>query len=433
MIDDPNAKKYLCKYQVDNLILILNDGSNEKIEMDPNNILSIEYLTDYEFNIRAILKILLKMDIRKKFWILKNKKDITCKFELSKIGMDVDTEKFITNPEEIWNEEFSIYLNDEDEAIDVKALEERIAKNEGSDFKMNDLETENYFESENIVPIYLFNSKLLDASNKIYNEVFTENTVQQCVGRILTETKHPETVLMSKCENDEVYKELLIPAYPAYKSLIFLDQYYGLYKKGAIIFYDIDTLYILNSSGDKVTAKREDEWVETVFLITGIDKSTPGNGMVRKEGEKINYVSLSEMDINPQKFTETNNESLGSEAKVVITDDVTVNIEDADQSYVNQRNETIVYARKGDNKFTADILKARMEENEYIFYINGDNFDIKSFTPNKTFKLVFEEQSKQKRYGEYNYRIAYAYHVFSIESEKYMTVGSRIVLKKCSS
>ena len=155
--------------------------------------------------------------------------------------------------------------------------------------------------------------------------------------------------------------------------------------------------------------------------------------MIRRECEKINYVSISEMDISPQKFTETNNEITGSEAKVVITDDISIDIKDADQSYIKQRNETIVYSRKGDNKFNADILKARMEENELIFYISGENFDISSFTPNKTFNLVFSETSKHQRFGKFKYRISYAYHFFKIESEGYMTVSSRICLKKCPS
>ena len=429
MIHDANTKMYLCKYQIHNLILMLND---EKIEMDATNILSIEYLTDYEFNIRAILKIVLRVDIRKKLWILKNKRNIVCKFEFSKIGMDIDTEVFNTAPEFIWNQEFSIFLNDEDESIDTRTMEDRIKMNEGSDFKLNDIESENYYESQNIVPIYLFNQSLLSASNNIYNEVYTENTIQQFIGRLLTATKHPK-VLMSKCENDEVYKELLVPALPAYKAIAYLDQYYGLYKKGALIFYDIDTLYILNSAGDKVTAKRENEWPETTFIISKIDESIPGGGMIRKEGEKINYVSLNDSDISPQKFTETNNEHLGSEAKVVITDDITVNIEEADQSYIKQRNENITYSRKGDNKFNANIIKARMEENELIFYINGENFDITAFTPNKVFQLVFDETLKQERYGKFKYRITYAYHFFLIESEGYMSVSSRICLKKCSS
>ena len=321
MIDDANSKRYLCKYQVKNFILMMGD---EKIETDATNILSIEYLTDYEFNLRSIIKVTIRVDIRKKLWILKNKRNIVCKFELNKVAMDIDTEMFISSSESVWNQNFSIFLNDEDEATDIHALEERINRTDISSFTLNELEKENYFESQNVVPLFLFNQKMLNASNKIYNEVYTSNTVQQFIGRLLTETKH-SNVLMSKCENNEIYKELLIPALPAYKAISYLDQYYGLYKKGALIFYDADTLYILNSDGSKVTAKRKGEWAETTFIVTGINNSRPGNGMIRKEGENINYISLSDMDINTQKFTITNNEYIGSEAKVVISDDTTIN------------------------------------------------------------------------------------------------------------
>ena len=429
MIDDINSKRFLCKYQVPNLILSVDD---KRIEMDATNILSVEYLTDYEFNIRAILKVVLRVDIRKKLWILKNKRKIICKFELNKIGMNIDMDRFVTSPETIWNQEFSIFLNDDDESIDYMAMESRIAKNEGTDFQADKIETESYHESQNIVPIYLFNQKLLDSSNKNYNEVFTENTIQQCVARLLTATGHKK-VLMSPFENDEIYKELLLPSHPAFKALIYLDQYYGFYKKGAVIFYDIDTLYILNSAGNKVTAKRENEWTETTFIVSRIDKSIPGNGMIRKEGEKINYISLSDADINTQKFTESKNEHLGSEAKVIITDDTTINIEEADQSYINQRNESITFSRKGNNKFNSNIIRSRMEENEYILFISGENFDISAFTPNKVYQLVFDDTTKQLKYGQYKYRISYAYHCLIAESEGYMSASSRICLKKCSS
>lgn len=424
MSEQPNTKVYLCKYQVTTLVIMKGE---EKIIFDHSNIMSIEYLNDYEFNIRSILKISLRIDVRKRLWILKNKKDIKAKFELNKIGMDVDIEEYVTSPEAVWNAEFGVYFNDDDESTDIKVLEERIKLNEGEDFKSNDIENENYFESQNTLDIYLFHPKLLAASNCLYNDVITKNTMQQIVGRLLTKTKHVN-VLMSKMENDEVYEELLIPANPAYKDLIYLDQYYGFYKKGAIIFYDVDTLYILNSNG-KLTAKKPDEWTETTFLVTKIDSSVPGNGMVRKEGEKIFYVSIPEMSINPQKFSIAKNAEIGSEAKIVVTDDTTIDIADADQSYIDQRNERVVYTKK-DNKYATDTIKTRMEENECVLYISGENLDINAFTPNKVFQIVFDEPLKHERYGKNKYRLAYAYHFLKIESEGYLSSSHQIVLKK---
>ena len=419
------SKTYMCKYKVPTFVLMLND---ENIQLDPSNILSIEYMNDYEMNLRAILKVNVRLDVRRKMWLLKNKRDITVKFELNTVGMDITGEEYNTGSEEIWNKEFCLYLPDEDEDEDVSILEERIGMNESSNFAAADISKENLYESQNMIDLYLFDQKFLNASNKTYNDIMTNNTLQTCVGRLLTKTGH-DRVLMSRFENDEIYEELLVPANPSYKDLIYLDQYYGFYKKGAMIYYDIDTLYILNTNG-KITAKAPDEWAETCFRCTPLDVSTPGNGMILSEGENKYYISINEMDVNPQKFSINNNADMGSEAKIVITDDITINIEEANQSYIGQRNEKIGYSKKDDNKFTAKIAKARMEESECQLYISGENFNINAFKPNKEFQVIFNDTGKQEKYGNYKYRLAYAYHYIRLESENYMTSSHRIMLKK---
>lgn len=420
-------KIFLCKYRIPTCVLMLGE---EKVILDHSNILNIEYLCDYEVNLRAILKLTLRLDIRRKLWLLKNKRDIICKFELTKTGIDPDVEEYIIGDESVWNTEFGIYFNDEEEASDANALEERLKSNESEHPEVDYLEEENYFESQNVIDVFLFNQTLLNASSKTYNEVYTADILQQCVSRLLTQTKH-KNVLMSPIENGEIYKELLVPALPAYKGLIYLDEYYGLYKKGAVIFYDLEWLYIINPNG-KVTVKRENEWAETTFLVSKIENAVPGNGMTRRPNEKIFYINLSEMDINPQKASITTNASTGSEAKMIVSDDVEIEVEEAEQSYIDQRNEYIARRKKADNKYSVDIAKARMEENECILYISAENLDITAFSPNKKYQVIFEETSKQEKYGKYKYRISYMYTVFRIESESYLSASHRIVLKKCA-
>ena len=94
------GKKYACKYRVDAFVLMME---NENIKLDASNILSIEYANDYDVNLRAMIKVSLRVDIRRKLWIIKNKRKFKVKFELSKIGMDIESEEFITAPQTIWN------------------------------------------------------------------------------------------------------------------------------------------------------------------------------------------------------------------------------------------------------------------------------------------------------------------------------------------
>ena len=153
------------------------------------------------------------------------------------------------------------------------------------------------------------------------------------------------------------------------------------------------------------------------------------NGMVRVDGEEIFYPTISEMDINPQKFSISKNAALGSEAKIVITDGVSIDLYEADQSYIDERNETIIRTRSN-NKYIGNIMKTRMEENDAILYISGDNLDINAFTPNKEFKVLFDDPVKHEKYSKNKYRLSYAYHYIKLESTEYMTSSHRIILKK---
>jgi hypothetical protein len=425
LVDQPEEeKKYLSKYKVENFIIMKGD---EKIELDHSNILSIEYLNNYDFHIMSMLKVQIKIDIRKRIFILKNKKDILVKFELNRFGVDTDVESDITAPGEIWNSEFSVYFSDDDELSDIGDLENRIKANVGDETKINDIEDENYFESQNSMDLYLFNPTLLKASRYSSNKIYEATTMQNIIGQMLTESKH-ENVLMSKIENDETYEELLLPANPLYKNLIYLDQYYGLYEKGALIFYDIDCLYIINLN-EKVTAKREEEWTEVVFLVKKINSGIPGSGMIIKEEDKTFYLSVTEMDVNVQKSSIGKNMEIGSRQRIVTIDGTTIDDQDGDQSYIDERIQNIVYIKRS-NKYYPSTIKARMDENESIVYINGNNFDMAAFKPNRIYKLVYDEVSKQEKYGKNKYRLSYAYHYLKLESEGFMTSSHKLILKK---
>jgi len=105
---------------------------------------------------------------------------------------------------------------------------------------------------------------------------------------------------------------------------------------------------------------------------------------------------------------------------------------DADQSVLGERNTYTKYVRKDDNVFMGSMMKARMEENEVILYINGDGFDMSVFSPNKRYNVVFSDTTKQEKYGKFKYRISYAYHYLKPEAADYMVSSHQIVLKKCS-
>lgn len=422
----PDTNVFLCKYSVRNFNVMNGDY---RLDMNPSNILSIEYICDYEMSLFAILKVVLRVDVHKRIYMLKHKRDIRVKLEIDRVGMDVEVEGRKTNPEEIINQVFAVYFSDDDENMDTQALSDRDDVNVGGSIEdPTDPNHENYFESQNTIEIYLFNSDLLIASRYNFNMVYTESTLQNVVGHMLTASKH-RSVLMSRFENPEKYRELLLPAYPVYKNLLYLDQYYGFYKTGALIFYDVDVLYVLSTNG-KLTAHRDGEWTETIFLVPLLEESVPGNGVVRYPDEKTYYMTISEGDINHQATSVMRNISGGSKTKFVMTDGTEIVDVKADQEYIDHQTESVTYVKK-ENVFTETIIKARMEENDGIVFISANNLDISAFTPNKVFRIVYDEPLKHERYhGEY--RLSYAYHCIRLESTEFSSCSHHIILKRTS-
>ena len=420
-------KSYSCKYRIGTLALMLPD--NELI-LDYSNIVSIEKIDNYDSFTRSRLRLVLRLDIRQKIWILKYKDEIVCKFELDKSGLNTEGESFITGDEMCWNEDFRIYLNDDDASIDVELLESSIVSSGGGEFNASNIHDNSYFESDNLLEINLFNQELVDNSNKTVNEVFTSGLLQNMVAELLTETDHE--ILMSPVENSTVYEELLIPKMKVYQALIYLDQSYGLYKTGAMLYYDVDIAYLLNTCED-VTAKREDEWPECTFLVSDFSGTIPGGAMIRKQEEEMYYINVDEQNVVPKKLSATDNETVGSIVNVVTTDTTEVDRIDVDSEVISQPNEVTIYIKKDDNKFFGTILKARMEENESVLYVTLINTDITAFTPNKRYNFIFSDVTRQAAYGSHKYRLAFAYHLINGEAQSYMESFHKLIFKACTS
>lgn len=419
LIDTTTDNVYMCMYQIGTLVFSYKD---EKIVIDGTKVLAINKVDNYDYNLRSMLQLRLMIDIRQKIWILKNKANITCKFELDKFGMESTNLTEVSGQQIVWNEEFSIFLNDDDASIDTEGLELSLESTDG-EFKSNNIEDVNFFTGQQLFDVYLYNTSLLEASKKPINKVYSSTTLRSAITHILGLSKHKK-VLMSPFENSKAYSNLIIPNLPAYKAISYLDQYYGFYKRGALIYYDVDFLYILNTNG-KATALQKKEWGETNIIVTPQIKSIPGNGMIKKEKQDKYYLNISEENVSPQRISDTKKLEFGDGIKIITTDDIKVS------NTGNNSNQYQTYQRSDDNEYAASIIQARMDENDCILYIMGEGFDINAFVPNKSFHIIFEDATKQKRYGNFTYRIAYAQHHLTIQTQNYMKSSHLIALKKC--
>lgn len=426
-----NDKLLLYRYVPKQLSFLLED---KQMDFNFSNIMAVEYINNYDTNLMNVLKLTLKLDYRKKLWLIKHRKKIKVKFEFAKFKVSPDMSASEECDEEFINDEFVPLFVENDTSIDsdlfIKVIDDTM------DGEEDDVLRDNLLISEHTIEIYLLKEDIMFSARCPVNRVFTKDTMQNIVAELLTETDHTQ-VIMDKFENEEEYYELLVPCLPLYKSLLYLDQYFGFYENGAVIFYDIDTLYILNSKMDDPACGDEQE-VHVNILVDTENDVTPGRGMVRKENDDEYYLSMSEKELNILKYSRSKEDDTGSEIYLKI---INPELDDEDRSEDFNFEAEIEYLGEDrmkryipvdrEAKFANTVLQARLEENESVIYINADNTDVSVYKPNCVFKLIHSEEKKEKIYKEARYRISSIENYFKPEGDAVMSCSHKLVLKKC--
>ena len=427
-----NDELIIYKYVPKVLYLLYED---KKVELNFSNILSIQYINNYDNNLMNVLKLTLKMDYRKKLWLIKHRKKIKVKFEFAKMKFSPDLSSDEEYEEEFINDEFVPLFTENDNSIDsdlfVKVIDEA-----GDSDEVEDILRDNLLVSEHTIEIYLLKEELMYSARYPVNRVFTKDSLQNMVAELLTETNH-QRVIMDKFDNEEEYYELLVPCLPLYKALMYLDQYFGFYKTGAVIFYDIDTLYILNSKMEDPACEDDDETSVNILVDTE-NYVTPGRGMIRKQNDDKYYMSMSEKELNIMKHSRVKENDTGSDISLIVYNK---ELDDEDRSkefnfkaeleYLGEERMKKYINIDHQNKYADTLIKAKLEENESIIYINADNTDVEAYKPNRVFKLIHAEESKEKIYKQARYRISSIEHYFKPEGDGMMSCSHKLVLKKC--
>lgn len=432
LVNPEKDSKYIYKY-IFQSVEFKHKKKNEKIDLSFPSIMSLEYLLNIDNNLTSVIKLSLRLDPQKKTWIIRNRRNLEVIMNLGKSKYNQDNDNGNSSGDLVFDGKFIPIFAESNSSTDSAILSDAV------DSELNDaseLSSLNHSAGEEVMDVYLFKEKILKCSRVSCNMVFKKDTLQNIVGALLTKTKH-EKVLMNKFENEEEYVELLIPENPLYKCLMYLDQYYGFYKAGAIIFYDIDQLYILDSSYEK-PVNVKDEKTNITILIDTLASTSPVRGVVEKQDDDTKYIYVAESEVNITKSSWINESDFGSKIymNVVNPESDKENNEknsllDSEIEHIGEKKMERYKNIDHDNKYAKESLDARMNEQESILYINASSIDIDFLKPNKVYTVIFSNARKHDVYKDCKYRLALAHTILSQEDNAYFTASHRFILKKC--
>lgn len=387
-----NEKLYIYRYAVDEF-KIVNGPST--YTLGPLNVVTMSIEHNYDLNVFPVFKVLLNITPDIYEYIILNWESIKFKVRIMKYAVDK-----LTNSEslktEVINATFSTFMDIDSSGYAKKEDKSRKSTDKTSS-SQDDLPLLN-----NPLELFLFNDDYVSKLKGDVNFVLSNANVSTCIAYILSKLGI-SNVLMSPLDNTKSYSPFVMPEMDGITALTYLDQNYGLYKSGSLIYFGLDRGYILNCKAG-CTAYARNEIQKTNFLISENTGNGPSYiGTVRSNSADAEYnIALNESSVFVRSTSGINNVLNGVDAKVVNTNTSSITSSESKAATKNGVSYHNTMISDGDNAYLASTYTTQQYFLNTIISITMDGINIDAISPNKEFSFIFEESSKNKMYkGKY--------------------------------
>ena len=396
-------------------ILIPN---KETINVPNGQIVDILIEKDFDTNVYPILHLGLTLTPSNIYDILDNKTTVRFRVRVDKYAYNKNDEKY-RYKEFAFSEIFGIYIDDNNAQLD-KELYRQTKNIQANATDITDMYTTYDF--------FLFKDNDLDAGRKLINAVLTDCNMSDALTYMLS-VAGASNVLMALPDNRNVYNELLIPPITLIKGINYLQNVYGIYKHGILLFFDMNRTYLINKRGDATAYSRDEYTSVYIFCYKSDNENTLAGGCYKDTTRHSYGINISRTNIDMK--TTTIIEDQLSSTNVISVDSksgasVSVN---PDVSHRGTATERVVVNRYN-NEYIDEELMVRKEEKSSIIETVFFGVDMDILTPNKRFIFAFEDSLVQKRIGG-TYRIKKVTFGFEKEGSE-LSVTARAVFVKIS-
>lgn len=391
---DQDDKYQKWKYIISEVFVLYPDGS--QTEIPAQQITSIDIIHLYEKNLFPIFKVDVVLASVTYYKILKNKEKVKFKLRIQKFYTEIgDTEPSLVRD---WiNDTFDLILDDADYNSEESILKEKREKIYDT---VTDKELENdLYMVDNKMEFFLFKSELVDKFNKVVNAVISNATINDGL-QYIASVAGLSNILMTTPQNQTSYPELIIPPLKAKYAIKYLDTYYGIYKTGMMFYSDMvdGTTYLIDYS-EKCTAYKPKELRETNILIPlkSSKYSSDMCSLKKKSSTETNFIIGDNTTISIRNETISMNAYAATDAKFIdpYSGDITASSSTA--TVKNTKSETIV-ENTTENKWVSDIYKTLVDSKNVVIDVVLSDYDIAAISPNKTYKIVFEDTALSSKY-----------------------------------
>ena len=378
--------------------------NNETINLSNSEIVSISFIHNYDTASYPIIRLRIYADLTKIQQICENPDSILVRGCLNggiyKMNQNTENESTLVKAVKSINISLKAYI--EMKNIPSSTYDQyEDGKKKESDLNVN---------IKSPLELYCYNEQLVHYMKKRANSIYKDTSI----GTVLHDILQQANVYNAEIDpitNPKKYNQVLIPNMNIIQSISFIDYYYGLYKKGGMMYGDLDKLYIANTDVYNGTTP-------IPIYVESYKNNNDSSGMTRINNDYQFYIMAPNVSIRSESDIERvlHGPKLAAINLMDMNDidivELTNLFEEIKSLSLSENIETPNLLHKTQNKYIGTSYVARLDERITKVDVSGTGFDIMRITPKTRFNLIFASPIRGIKIDK-QYRATFVCHVLS--------------------
>ena len=378
--------------------------NNETINLSNSEIVSISFIHNYDTASYPIIRLRIYADLTKIQQICENPDSILVRGCLNggiyKMNQNTENESTLVKAVKSINISLKAYI--EMKNIPSSTYDQyEDGKKKESDLNVN---------VKSPLELYCYNEQLVHYMKKRANSIYKDTSI----GTVLHDILQQANVYNAEIDpitNPKKYNQVLIPNMNIIQSISFIDYYYGLYKKGGMMYGDLDKLYIANTDVYNGTTP-------IPIYVESYKNNNDSSGMTRINNDYQFYIMAPNVSIRSESDIERvlHGPKLASINLMDMNDidivELTNLFEEIKSLSLSENIEVPNLLHKTQNKYIGTSYVARLDERITKVDVSGTGFDIMRITPKTRFNLIFASPIRGIKIDK-QYRATFVCHVLS--------------------
>lgn len=378
--------------------------NNETINLSNSEIVSISFIHNYDTASYPIIRLRIYADLTKIQQICENPDSILVRGCLNggiyKMNQNTENESTLVKAVKSINISLKAYI--EMKNIPSSTYDQyEDGKKKESDLNVN---------VKSPLELYCYNEQLVHYMKKRANSIYKDTSI----GTVLHDILQQANVYNAEIDpitNPKKYNQVLIPNMNIIQSISFIDYYYGLYKKGGMMYGDLDKLYIANTDVYNGTTP-------VPIYVESYKNNNDSSGMTRINNDYQFYIMAPNVSIRSESDIERvlHGPKLAAINLMDMNDidiiELTNLFEEIKSLSLSENIEVPNLLHKTQNKYIGTSYVARLDERITKVDVSGSGFDIMRITPKTRFNLIFASPIRGIKIDK-QYRATFVCHVLS--------------------